>query len=107
MDIFPKMSPTIGIPVGAEVNSLHNRARIHDAHSEVGKAVVARLGHGGAPLFLVVALRHPDQGSFQGDHLARIYVLEDRQVGSQRICVAYQGLLRMYRDRLKKGSQVA
>ena len=77
MVIFQKTSPTIGIPVRAEVNSLHNRAGIHDAHSEVGEAVVARLGHGGAPLILVVALRHPDQRPLQGDHLARIDVLEE------------------------------
>ena len=72
----------MGIPVCAEVNPLHDGARIHDAHPEVGEAVVARLGHGGgggggAPLFLgAVALRHPDQRPLQGDHLARIYVLD-------------------------------
>ena len=80
MDIFLRMSPTMGIPVCAEVNPLHDRARIHDAHPEVGEAVVARLGHGGgggAPLLLgAVALRHPDQRPLQGDHLARIYVLD-------------------------------
>ena len=77
MDIFLRMSPTMGIPVCAEVNPLHDRARIHDANSEVGEAVVARLGHGGALLILVVALRPPDQRPLQGDHLARIDVLEE------------------------------
>ena len=76
MDIFLRMSPTMGIPVCAEVNPLHDRARIHDAHPEVGEAVVARLGHGGPLLLGAVALRHPDQRPLQGDHLARIYVLD-------------------------------